>query len=36
MMEELMGEINKVFDIGQNIGLLSYTITNNPPSYSDN
>ena len=31
-----MGEINKVFDIGQNIGLLSYTITNNPPSYSDN
>ena len=31
-----MGEINKVFDIGQNIGLLSHTIANNPPSYSDN
>ena len=36
MMEELMGEINKVFDIGQNIGLLSYTITNKQPSYSNN
>ena len=36
MMEELMGETNTVFDIGQNIGLLSYTITNKQPSYSNN